>query len=87
MTTTIQATVTVTVPAGGSEAGSTASAAPTGPPYSIPGGGSGSIGTGTGISGTAASTGVVLPTGYVQKRYEMRGLKEEQKEKRAHFWG
>lgn len=86
VTTTIQATVTVTVPAGGSEAGSTApaSGAPTGPPYSIPGGsGTGPVGT-----GTAASTGFAMPTGYVQKRFEMRGLNEkrENKERRGVFW-
>jgi len=93
VTSTFQATVTVTVPAGGSEAASTASAggAPTGPYFSMPGGGNGGgpVGTDTGIGGTAASTGFAQPTGYgaYQKRYEMRGLKEEKKERRGQFWG
>jgi len=84
----------MTVPAGGSEAGSTP---PTGgapqsvvPPYSVPGVAAGPIGTG--VVGTGASTGAVsMPTGYGahQKRYEMRGLKEERNEKdrRGYFWG
>ncbi|MCJ1454615.1 hypothetical protein MMC28_004968 [Mycoblastus sanguinarius] len=82
--------VTVTVTATPSGAGNAGTSAPAGPPYSVPGGGSGPIGTGIGTGyGTGTGSVYPFPTGGVyQKRMEMRGLEQQKKEKkRGHFWG
>lgn len=84
VTTTTQVTVTVTVPASSAAAPTTPASAP----YPISGGSGSPIGTGTGTGyGTGTGTGYAVATGFA-KRMEMRGLKQERKERKRglRFW-